>query len=252
MCTIFFAINESKQYPLIFLANRDESYERLSHGLHLWPDENFFAGKDLQEGGIWTGIDKKGHLGFLTNFRDLTVFDKSKKSRGHLIVNYFDNTSDLNYLENRLKCTKDDYNLYNLVIGHYRNLYVYSNLTNEFNSVSDGIHGLSNHLLDTEWFKVKKGKVALKMLIAENNYNVEDLFKILNDKEKSFVLLPQNTGLSDEIEYQLSSVFIESEKYGTLFQTVILIDRYENATIVERRKKEDKWIEKRIYFKLED
>ena len=212
MCTIFFAINESQQYPLILLDNRDESYERHSHGLHLWPDENIFAGKDLQEGGIWTGIDKKGHLGFLTNFRDLNVFDKTKKSRGHLIVDYFDNTCDLNYFEKRLKSTKDDYNLYNLVIGHYRNLYIYSNLTNEFNSVSNGVHGLSNHLLDTEWVKVKKGKIALKNLISKDNYCIDDFFEILNDKEKSYDQLPKNTGLSKEIEYELSSTFIVSEK----------------------------------------
>lgn len=71
-----------------------------------------------------------------------------------------------------------------------------------------GIHELSNHLLDTPWPKVEKGKAALGRIIQRSGDALRDsLFELLyNCQQAPDEDLPQ-TGVTLEFERLLSSVF---------------------------------------------
>jgi uncharacterized protein with NRDE domain len=251
MCTIFFANGIHPDYPLILLANRDEFYDRASMGLHHWTNTNLFAGKDLEQGGIWTGLTRSGNLGFITNYRDRSLFKDKAPSRGHLIKDFLlGDESPEDYIKSII-AESIKYNPYSIVIGQAHHLLYFSSVTQTFKVIEPGVHGLSNHLLDTPWLKVDKGRNTLKRLIVLEHFEISDLFKILDDEEKSHRHLPRDTGFTTEEEYTLSSTFISSKHYGTVFQTVILIDKNDCVTMIERRVGNTKTIEKNIHFKLE-
>ncbi len=250
MCTIFFAVNEHKKYPLIILGNRDESYNRPSMGIHVWDDKNIIAGKDLKDGGIWMGMNKEGKIGFLTNFRNIGLIDSNKKSRGHLLNRFLTANNKIHDFALYLHRDKDSFNPFNLVYGDLNNLFYYSNILDENVEIDDGIHGLSNAFLDTEWNKVTSGKKNLKDLLSINQITESSLFKILDDTTKSWNNLPTDTGMSKKEEHHLSSTFVAGNHYGTVFQTVILVDINNNITIYEKYLIDNRWHSKKICFTI--
>ena len=73
MCLILFAQNEHPDYSLVLAANRDEFYARPTQPAHRWNDgTDLIAGRDLEAGGTWMGLNPSGQLAAVTNFRDLT------------------------------------------------------------------------------------------------------------------------------------------------------------------------------------
>jgi uncharacterized protein with NRDE domain len=253
MCTIYFAYQTNPDFPLILLANRDEAYNRQSIGMHLWPETDVFSGLDLKGGGIWTGINKRGYLGCVTNYRDMKAFNPDSKSRGHLIKDYLLCHPNEDDFKKKLMTSLTDYNLYNLIYGHFSSLKYFSNVTKKVLPILPGIHGLSNHLLDTPWVKVARGKMRLdELLKSEGSFKPDDLFEILDDRTKSYDKLPLGTGLSEDEEYRLSSTFIDGIHYGTQYQTVIIIDRHNFIQIHEKKWTPQGWLYKKIMFKLEE
>jgi len=97
-----------------------------------------------------------------------------------------------------------------------------------------GIYGLSNHYLNTPWPKVYKSKQAL-MHYLENQALVKPqaLIEILADREPALDNELPNTGISQERERMLSSIFIQGTDYGTRSSTVLLIDRNDHVIFKE-------------------
>lgn len=131
----------------------------------------------------------------------------------------------LTYLE-KLEKLREEYNGYNLLLMNGGSIWYYSNRIENPYKVSPGIHGLSNHLLDTPWPKVEKGKTALSRVIkGSEDVLVASLFELLSDRERAGDEdLPQ-TGVTLEWERLLSSIFIQSESYGTRSSAVLLVER---------------------------
>ena len=70
MCILFVALEVHPQYPLILCANRDEFHHRPTEPAHFWPPDNqLLAGKDLEAGGSWLGVNRRGDIAALTNIR---------------------------------------------------------------------------------------------------------------------------------------------------------------------------------------
>ncbi|MDY6879592.1 MAG: NRDE family protein [Desulfatiglans sp.] len=236
MCLIVLGIKSHPVYKLVFAANRDEYYDRPSAPLDFWKEApNLLAGKDLRAGGTWFGITRSGRIAAITNFRDPASHKDEAPSRGELITRFLlgdDEPTD--YLE-ALRTDKDRYNGYNLILGTKDNLYWYSNRGNRVKRLLPGLHGLSNHLLDTPWPKVVRTKEAMGRLLArEDQPHPDEIFHFLSDchvvDEES---LP-NTGVGLELEQKLSSVFITIPDYGTRSSTILLIDRDDHVTCLER------------------
>lgn len=235
MCLINFKMNQHPMYKLIVAANRDEFYERPTAIAHFWEEQpNLLAGRDLRGMGTWLGITKEGRFAALTNIRGFEEDKIKMKSRGELVRHYLEgNQSAEAYLE-QLKKEKDNYSGFNLLVGHVDQLWYFNNQQGNIENVESGIHGLSNHFLDTPWPKVIKGKTELVNYAKEHTtLDVDQLFNLLSDSEKATENLP-DTGVDPELERQLSPLFIETPNYGTRCSTVLLVDHDNNVTFVER------------------
>lgn len=223
MCLILFAYKSHPTHKLILATNRDEFYKRDTRTAHWWEDHpEVLGGRDLQAGGTWMGINRNGRFAALTNYREPGNLQPNAPSRGDLVKDYL--TSNLSpdvYLHT---INGANYNGFNLLVGGPDAMWCYSNRGYGPQELRPGIYGLSNHLLDTPWPKVEKGKQRMAEFIEGNPLNPQTAFNFLNDP-----LLAQDeelpqTGVPLEWERLLSAMFITSPAYGTRASTVVLID----------------------------
>jgi uncharacterized protein with NRDE domain len=235
MCLILIACQVHPRYPLILAANRDEFYQRPTAAAAFWPDApQILAGRDLVRQGTWLGITRSGRFAALTNYRDPHAARRNAPSRGELVSEFL--RSEIraeDYLE-RLRAETPAYNGYNLLFGNQDGLYCYSNKSGEAVRLAPGFHGLSNHLLDTPWPKVVRGKETLAKVVGNSDFFREDLFAILADRTPAADELLPDTGVGLARERMLSSIFITSERYGTRSSTVLLIDANRQVSFSER------------------
>ena len=159
MCTILFSWKKVPGYKLVLIANRDEFYERPTALAHWWEDHpEVLAGRDLQAGGTWMGINKNGKFAAITNFRKFPLEGPFETSRGDIVKDFLTTgTSSETYL-NKLNEIGFQFDGYNLIFGDSRDFFYHSNRGNPI-SIEPNTYGLSNHLLDTAWPKVKYGKL---------------------------------------------------------------------------------------------
>lgn len=234
MCLIALALNEHADYPFILIANRDEFYERPSSAAHFWPEhETMLAGKDLKAGGTWLGVTTRGRFAALTNYRDLNNLAPLARSRGELPIGFLTSrVAPEDYLEN-LKNKADQYNGFNLLTYADKHAFHFSNYQGDVNPLPDGIHGLSNALLDTPWPKVEKVKGAFKEALF-SDISEENFLQILADQSVAEDDdLPQ-TGLPYALEKAVSAVCIRTENYGTCCSTIVMISRGGLLTFIEK------------------
>lgn len=235
MCLIFLSLNDHPDYKLIVAANRDEFYSRKTTSAHFWEDQPaILGGRDMEAGGTWMAINKSGKISMVTNYRDLSNIDPKAPSRGHLVSDYLiECYRPLQYLENVASNGKK-YNGFNLIVGNPNELYYYSNYKKGIEPVHPGIHGLSNHLLDTPWPKVENGLKKMKHLMRMPDVDANLLLDAMYDDRRAPDETLPDTGVGLERERALSSMFIKSPGYGSRSSTVLLVDRSDNALFVER------------------
>ncbi len=236
MCLIILSFNVHPTYRLVLAGNRDEYYDRPTSCLSFWPDMPYIlAGRDLKSQGTWLGVTLRGRFAAITNYRAPFSQIDDAPSRGLLVSDFLSgNESPKSYLE-YIKTVGHRYNGFNLLAGEGSSLFYYSNKKNGIQIIKPGLHGLSNHLLDTSWPKVEKGKADLAgILSAGNELNIEDIFGMLGDRtHPSDTSLP-DTGIGLSWERTLSPLFITSKEYGTRSSSILLMERNGNITFWER------------------
>jgi uncharacterized protein with NRDE domain len=126
------------------------------------------------------------------------------------------------------------YHGFNLLVGDDSDVAFASNRASGALSLGAGIHGLSNHLLDTPWPKLLRSKTRLAAWLADDDPPVETLFALLADRQPAGDANLPATGVSPQWESLLSSPFIVSPEYGTRSSTVLLIARDDSARFIER------------------
>jgi uncharacterized protein with NRDE domain len=236
VCLIVFAYKHHPDYKLIFVANRDEFYERPAAPAAFWKEEpSLLAGKDLKEGGTWCGITKTGRLAAITNYRDMKSIKKDAVSRGKIVTDFLSGTSSPELYSKALKDSADQYNGYSLIFGNKSGLYFFSNRKKELVEIKAGIHGLSNHLLNTPWYNVERSKTLFNKAIEKGNNNLTgELFEMLSDDTPSSDDNLPDTGLDPKLERVISPIFTRTEVYGTRSSTLILIDNNDNVNFIEK------------------
>jgi len=237
MCLILFASEANSRYQLVLAANRDEFYSRPTAPAAFWEEApDVLAGKDLKSGGSWMGVTSSGKIAAVTNFRGTGKMWEDAPSRGNLVSEFLVSDESLGVFIANLRTQARDYNGFNLLLGSAEELWWYSNrYDNPPQLINPGIHGLSNHLLDTPWPKVRRGKQALEhLLIGEKEITPEQVFSILEDRSPAADAELPDTAVGLELERMLSAPFIRSQDYGTRSSTVVLIERTGNLTFVER------------------
>ncbi|MBT7086791.1 MAG: NRDE family protein [Desulfobacterales bacterium] len=236
MCSIFFLYNMHPEFRLILASNRDEFTCRPTSPAGFWDDEtSILAGRDLQNMGTWLGITKTGRIAAITNYRDPASLKAETPSRGALVSDFLSgNQPSKNYLEH-VKATGHIYNDFNLITCDNSGLYYYSNRSDKIMELQPGLYGLSNHLLDTPWPKVERGKEMFKDLLNLGRTEiVEKTFNILADNYHPPEDTLPDTGVGPEMERLLSPIFISTDGYGTRSSSVILIGKSNDVTFIER------------------
>ena len=234
MCLIAFSYNSHPDYPLIFISNRDEFYNRRSASAHFWDDEKYlYGGKDLEEGGTWLGITSTGKLAALTNYRDPSHLKNNAPTRGHLVTDFlYGNLTPNDYLDNLIP-EADVYNGFNLLIYENQKMYYFSNYEGIIRQLNPGVYALSNALLDTPWPKVEKLKKNFKAMISLPFQSL-DFLKLLSDQDEAGDMQLPNTGLTYQQEKTLSSIFIRSTGYGTCCSSIVTVNNHNELIFTEK------------------
>lgn len=233
MCILFIAVDAHPDYSLIVCANRDEFHHRATEPAYRWSTTpSIIAGQDKQAGGTWLGINDKGQFAGLTNIRALNQHS-GVRSRGELVV---DSLTKNHINPHWLTEHADNYNPFNLVFEHDKQLFCFNSKTLATTQLKSGFHAISNGTLDDVWPKMAKGQQELQRYINQTPQpDIEYLLTIMLDTSQPRDQdLPQ-TGISLEWERRLSSIFIKHEEYGTRSTSVILKNYNGEAQFTEAR-----------------
>ncbi len=235
MCLILFAYKCHPHYRLVLAANRDEFYDRPTLPLHYWqahPD--ILAGQDLQAQGTWLGVTRSGRLAAITNFREPLIARGHPPSRGELVKNFLTGSDSPEEYLRKIQVVAQDYYGFNLLVGAADSLWYFSNRGSDSSPVTPGIHGISNHLMDTPWPKVVKGKAGLSRILDRDRVEEESLFQLLSDRDYPPANQLPDTGVGADWERTLSPLFITSAIYGTRSSSLVLITQDFTITVIER------------------
>ena len=233
MCLILFAWGQNPDFPLILIANRDEYYARPTRDAHWWDDAEIFAGRDLEAGGTWLGVNRYGRVAAVTNVREPGGMTAGKRSRGELTRDFLAGSQSAPAYLDEIASRAQDYSGFNLLIGDPESLWFYSNRDNAPRRVEPGVYGISNGRFDEPWPKLSSGKTELAALLNEPP-NAEALMGILTDHNIAADHdLPQ-TGVSLEFERLLSSRFIRSPDYGTRACSLLVYNGNSRIEFIEQ------------------
>ncbi len=232
MCLIVFAHYTHPKYPFILLANRDEYYERPTQQLGFWETEaDLIGGRDLRAGGTWLAMNRLGAFAAVTNVR-MSIVQPHAKSRGSLTIDFLKSPQTSEAYMQKLLNQRRMYNGYNLLTRKKDTLFHFNNQVGIINQVSPGIHGLCNASLNTSWPKLEALKERFKLTI-EKEFDKEELLNLMMDKHTFKDELLPDTGITQEMERALSSIFIEMPTYGTRSTALIIIDNHNVIDLTE-------------------
>ncbi|MCB0488548.1 MAG: NRDE family protein [Cyclobacteriaceae bacterium] len=235
MCLIFLSVNYHPKYKLIVAANRDEFYKRKTAAAHYWEDHpDILGGRDLEAQGTWMAMTKEGRIGMVTNYRDLSNINPTAPSRGKLVSDFLLSEASADEYLKDIHESASEYNGFNLILGTPEGLSYYSNYQSKIIKLDAGFYGLSNHLLNTPWPKVERGKSMMSPILQQDQVEPDLLFEVLRDEKIAMDSELPKTGLELERERALSAMFIKTPNYGSRCSTVIMIDKKNNVNYIER------------------
>jgi uncharacterized protein with NRDE domain len=217
MCVAAAAFRAHKRWRLVVIGNRDEFHERPTAPLARW-DNGVIAGRDLQAGGTWLGVNEAGRFALVTNLRVDGYPLPHLASRGALVTDW---------LAGNEPAAPETMNPFNLFMADPHTAWHLTNHpAHRRIPLAPGIHGLSNGLHDEPWAKTRALEAALSLWLASDQSDPAPLLAALGDQTE----LP---GAGPEPRF--SPVFIRNPLYGTRCSTVLLIAADGTARIIERR-----------------
>jgi uncharacterized protein with NRDE domain len=234
MCLAVWSIGHTR-YPWVLAANRDEFFDRPAAPLAWWEPpgarEEVLSGRDLQGGGIWLGLTRRGRLALVTNVREGASPRSGPVSRGTVALEALiaPRLPESVALAWQVGCAG-----FNLVVGDLgtERFTWLSNRAPAPQSRSQGLHGLSNAALDTPWPKVCRLSSRLQEALDDAS-PLDVLFDRLLTALRDPAAAPDHelpdTGVGLARERVLSSAFIRSgapgtdtRAYGTRCSTVVV------------------------------
>ena len=219
MCIIAIQYEKNKKQMTI-AANRDEFYERPTAPIHEWQVDGttIYGGRDLKEGGTWLAVNEAGHFVAITNYRDPKLEQLKPRSRGQIATDFLTKGVSAKQFAEQLQNNRDLYGPFNVLLYDREQLMHYNNVTNALRQVESGIHVLCNATLNTSWPKVERLRESFTAALHQPSN--EAFLHILHDTNKASVDALPNTGIGEEMELALSSIFIRLPNYGTRCSTI--------------------------------
>lgn len=223
MCLIVFAWKAHPDFPLVVAANRDEFHARPTAAAGFWDDRpGILAGRDLEGMGTWLGVTRSGRFAAVTNYRDAASVPREAASRGLLASRYLESEAAPDAFAAAVAADGTAYRGFNFLASDREEMWWVSNRGGNARRLEPGVHGLSNHLLDTPWPKVTRGKQRLHQAL-ELAPAVEPLLALLADTAEAADGELPDTGVGAERERLLSAARIVSPAYGTRSSSALLV-----------------------------
>lgn len=223
MCLIVIAWKARDDLPLVVAANRDEWRERPAQPAHWWDDApGILAGRDLKAGGTWMGVTRSGRFAAITNFRDPAERRSTAPSRGALVTEYLLSGDAPERFLASIAARAGAYNGFNLIAGDGASLWYFGSREGTMRPIEPGVHGLSNHLLDEPWPKVRRGREVMQAALADAD-PAPRLFGMLSDANPAPDAELPDTGVGIAWERRLATALITGEEYGTRCSTVVTL-----------------------------
>lgn len=233
MCLLVFAWRPDTTHRLVLAGNRDEFHARPAAPADWW-ENDIVGGKDLRAGGTWLAAHRSGRYAVVTNFREPLEEGRGPRSRGELVTNYLAHGTTPEAFAQDVAGHAQDYAGFNLLLGDPDTLVYLSNRGRGPEVLEPGVYGLSNHLLDTPWPKLRRTRARFEALLADGAPSGR-LLEMLADREPAATADLPDTGIGPEWERLLSSPFIVSPHYGTRCSTVLKLLENETMEFIERR-----------------
>ena len=221
MCVAALAWAAHPRWQLVVAANRDEFHARPTASLARW-DNGVIAGRDLEAGGTWLGLNESGRFALVTNFRLPGYPQPGLASRGGLVVDWLLDQADP---------TGAAMNPFHLLrVGPDGASHVSNQPAAVTSPLEPGLHGVSNGQFDQPWLKTQRLTDALGQWLEADTANPDALFAALADETP---LPPEADSEGPDVPF--SPIFIRNPAYGTRCSTVVLVDLGGRGTIIERR-----------------
>jgi uncharacterized protein with NRDE domain len=225
MCLLAIAWKTHPRWRLLLAGNRDEFHGRPAAALDRWEHlPGVLAGRDLQSGGTWAGVDVRGRMAVVTNVRDPAIRKPGAPSRGALVTEFLGGRDSAASQAQRLQASALDYAPFNLLLADGDSCeYLGNTPAPKRATLAPGVHGLSNGALDAPWPKVVTLRERLAEWIAAARQDPSPLWAALADETPTADAALPDTGVGIELERMLSPAFVRGASYGTRASTLIAI-----------------------------
>lgn len=234
MCLILLAWKAHPAYPLVIAANRDEFHARPAAAAAFWEDRpEILAGRDLECMGTWLGVTRTGKFAAVSNFREGVPRDPAARSRGLLASAFLANGASARDFAEQVAQDGAEYSGFNFLASDRDELWWVSNRDAGARRLAPGIYGVSNHLLDTPWAKVVRGKRRLEAALGPAPA-IEGLLELLADTTVATDDELPDTGVGLERERLLSPLRVVSEVYGTRCSSALIFGPGRRVQFAER------------------
>ena len=182
---------------------------------------------------MWLGVtrtDRNGgdsrnfRFGVITNYRAGATNNVGQPSRGDIVLKYLQSGASAIDAVEELATRSACYAGFNVLFGDEAHLVFFSNAENRVRVLEPGFYGLSNHLLDSPWPKVLRGKELLyTSMCGPEEINVGKIIQLLQDRQVPADAALPDTGVGLDWERFLAPVFIDGTDYGTRSSAVVQI-----------------------------
>ncbi len=236
MCLIALAFETNPDLRLAISSNRDEFYDRPTAAMDWWSSDSILAGRDLQAGGTWLGLSRRGRFAAITNFRGHFGPEKPL-SRGHLVRDFLTSTAAAADFAAAVSRQSNRHAGFNLILFDGGSLHYVNNYEQTCYALGPGVYALSNYQLDCRWPKVEYARKQLSHNLAtpmNAQDRLADLTTLLSERQPYPERLLPDTGVPHRWEKILSSPFIVSEGYGTRACTGVLISNRGEVAVMEK------------------
>ena len=241
MCLIALAFDTHPTLPLALIANRDELHARPTAPAAPDPDHpDVYGGRDLEQGGGWLMVSRRGRLAAVTNVRVWPPVARPR-SRGALVRAFVAGALDADAAIDRLEPAAAAHGPFNLLLWDGRTLAFAGNQPRFARAtVAPGLHAMSNGAFDAPWPKSNRATRALAGWLDAGaaadprRADVSPLLAALADTTPAPDPELPDTGVGLELERALSPPFVRDVRYGTRCSTVVLVHA-RGMRFVERR-----------------
>ncbi len=255
-------------FPLVLLMNHDGPHDRPTSAAEWWPEApHCFAGRDQARGGAWLGVTREGRFAAVTTYRNGAEIDSSLPSRGTLTLDYLASEDSPVTHARQFMRNRNSHPPFNLIIGTTRQAYYAGSHTRLPLTLTQGVHTVSNGLLDERWPKCTQIDSLLGAYLQTNGgfsillaaypklaastargatdlpkpsvggLSPEDImaagFAMLADRTTYSSGLP-DTGIDEDEEQRLSACFVLGEQHGTRSSSVLVMARDGRVCFEER------------------